>query len=36
VIFFGAADGRERKLVITSVGPRSVKGYLLVPVGVDL
>lgn len=36
VIFFGAADGRERKLVITSVSPRSVKGYLLVPAGVDL
>jgi sortase A len=36
VIFFGGADGRERKLVITNVGPRSVKGYLLAPVGVDL
>jgi sortase A len=33
VIFFGRTDGKERKLVITSVSARSVKGYLVLPAG---
>jgi sortase A len=36
IVFFGHDDGKLRKLVITSVGARSVKGYLLVPEGIAL
>lgn len=31
LVFYGHADGKQRKLVITSVTTNSVKGYLLAP-----
>jgi sortase A len=31
IVFYGYADGRERKLVITQVTPNSVSGYLVLP-----
>jgi LPXTG-site transpeptidase (sortase) family protein len=36
VIFFGGMDGKERKLVITNVSARSVRGYLVLPAGAAL
>ena len=35
VIFYGYLDGKQRKLVITSVTKNSVKGYLLLPEDTD-
>jgi hypothetical protein len=31
VIFYGFVDGKQHKLVITSITRRSVKGFLLLP-----
>jgi hypothetical protein len=31
VIFYGSIDGKQRKLVITSITKDSAKGYLLLP-----